>query len=1445
MPPPEPEASVAQAAQPQQVTVITETRNLKTPPFTPGDDQISTGKRWEEWLEEIEREFRYFKINDPTDKKDALIIYGGKEIARLEKSLQNPSTGEMNEYEKLKSKLNEHFLPKRNKHHARYKFLSMKPEASETTLAYAARLRERAMECEFGDNLDERILEHLIQTSESRSLIQKAISKKWNLEQFLTEASQMEDTHTMVKDMRETSKEVAKITKHHRQPTKSKEFPRRQTREQCDRCGQEKHTQPQNCPARGRNCMKCHKRGHYAIVCKTKPFTKPQEYKGKTEHPMKKQVKKTTSEEQQDSTSSDDEFFQHLKHAKNLKGGVNQSKIVTVRIDDVDVGVEPDSGADVNIMDEHQFKALIHRSKEQRQLRESKVKLNALQYRLPVKGEFNAIVRNKTRGVSTTFIVVRGRINSAPLIGRATLMDLGMLKIDPEGTLAEANSLGTQQDPQIRMIAAKNKQQPQTGIDEIISRHSKVFEGIGKIRDNKRNEELYVNFSMKPEAVPVAQKPRPVAYHLKEPLRKWLEQGIEEDIFERVPLGEPVTWCSPLVVQPKPKFKDTPREKLEPNMIRASVDLRVPNAYMNRNSITQGPIVEDFTYKFHDCKIFSKMDLRQGYHQLQLHPDSRAIATFSTPWGNMRPKRLVFGAKSSQDLFDQTMYRVFGDIPRCLSQRDDILIGGRNLEEHNQTLEQVLQRAADFNVTFNRDKCQFGVEEIEFYGYRFTKDGLKPTPDKVRAVKECKEPKSKEEVRSFLGMLGYLSKFIPRYSTLTAPLRELTHSNTQFRWGAKEEAAFIKLKESIASENTVAYFNPGRPIIVRTEASFHEGLSAGLFQETSKGLQPVHFISRTMTDPEKRYSQTEKDALAVAWAKERFRMYLVGAPRFRIITAHKPLLPMFNKATAKVPPRIEKWIMSMQDVDFELIYQPGKDEKDPLDFLSRHPLPETDNEEVGAVIKQVTEAEHAVILDKIRQETAKDPQLQKLRERMVTEDWENYRRDPDIMPFYHIRQELYEVEGVILRENKIVVPASVQRKVVKTAHKLGHLGVTKTKQMLREKYWFPTMNSLVEQTVGQCYECQVTVKERTQEPVKPSTIPDRPWQVVSADFGGPYPDGHYNLVVIDKRTRYPEVERVYSTAYKPTMQKLKKIFATYGTPERLESDNGPPFNSAEFARFAKEEGFHHHRVTPDHARANGEAESFMKMLNKTEQIARLQGKDSNVAIQDMLIGYRSTPHPATKTTPYTAMTNRQIRTKLDHHPREFQQEADLQRTITKNDNEYKEKTRKYTENRYVKEHSYVLGDYVLVKQKKRNKWTTAYETAFYVIYRIEGSTISARRTTDGREIRRDASHFKLANSVVQNLEEKEPEVPQQTTEEEDWRGKILLESQEEQDDTVQTAEKGAEQENTQDITAADRRSPQQPPSKKTPVRPQPQETRTRPQRNRRRPAYLSDYLTDI
>ena len=290
---------------------------------------------------------------------------------------------------------------------------------------------------------------------------------------------------------------------------------------------------------------------------------------------------------------------------------------------------------------------------------------------------------------------------------------------------------------------------------------------------------------------------------------------------------------------------------------------------------------------------------------------------------------------------------------------------------------------------------------------------------------------------------------------MTAPLRKLTQGNVKFHWGSEERAAFEKMKDSISSDNTMIFFNQNKPIVVRAEASYHDGLSAGLFQDIGKGLQPLHFISRTMTNTEIRYSQTEKDALAIRWAKNRLSMYLLGAPRFKIITGHKPLLSLFNKVTAKLPPKIERWVMDMQDAEFELCYEPGRDERDPLDYLSRHPFSISGTDGTEKVVKSVINAEHAVVLDKIREKTQNDMQLRKLYRRIQREDWEKHRKDVDISQFYNIKQELYVADGFIFRLNQIIIPRKLRRTVVKAAHSLGHLGMTKTKQMLRNKYWFP------------------------------------------------------------------------------------------------------------------------------------------------------------------------------------------------------------------------------------------------------------------------------------------------------------------------------------------------------------------------------------------------------
>ena len=679
---------------PVQVTVQTESRNLKIDQFVHTADQPTIGVAWQDWLEELEREFRFFKITEARDKKDALIIYGGKEIARLAKSLPDPAQGD--EYQKTKEKLNSYYMPKKNKAHARYLFSNMRRTHEETTVAYAARLREKAADCEFGTNHDERILEHLTLTVDNERLVEKTVNKDWDLNQFLTEAAQMEDIRKQMKDIGKQQRSTNRVQKF---SSNKKGRNYQSSGKPCDYCGKAGvHPPGKDWPAYGKKCKRCNRWNHFAVVCSADLQADGKAKHNKPEKPTqsgdhKKKWKKSSggkkhqgkikkaAKEDEESTTSDDEFVgqtvKHLEQVKPVKKISNSSVTVPVIVDDVEVRVEPDTGADENIMDEHQYKAFIHRSKTNVILSESKVELGTLQSSLPVKGEFQTTVRNQTRGVDTRFIVIKGRIRSPPLLCRKTLMDLGMIDIRPDGSLAASNGLRSQQVSSVKTtdINMKTTKKVCTA-EEMGKEFPEALQGIGQIANKKTGEEIFVRFNMKEEAAPIAQKPRQVPYYLQKPLKKWLDTSVENGILEKVPEGEAVTWCSPLVVQPKPRYKGTPGEDLEPHMVRASVDLRVPNKYMDRNRISEATVVEDFEYKFHKATVFTKLDMRSGYHQLSLHPESRSIATFSSPWGNYRPTRLIFGAKASQDLFDETIFKIFGDIPNCLNHRDDILIGG-------------------------------------------------------------------------------------------------------------------------------------------------------------------------------------------------------------------------------------------------------------------------------------------------------------------------------------------------------------------------------------------------------------------------------------------------------------------------------------------------------------------------------------------------------------------------------------------------------------------------------------------------------------------------------------------------------------------------------------------------------------------------------------------------
>ena len=296
-----------------EITVITESRNLRALPFRVTEDQLSTVKAWEDWLESLEREFRYFKITNPQDMKDALIIYGGQEISRLEKSLPNPEEPGQNVYQKIRNKLNEYFIPKRNKYYSRYMFLKMRPQVGETTVTYATRLREKAHDCDFKTTQDERILEHLIQTIDNQTLIQKCTSKSWTLQEFLSEAGEIEAISEQVHDMKTDpwSKQINKVAHRRRnwESRKSDISERAQRAEPCNYGLSGAHVKGRNCPAYGTQCEICRKFDHYPSVCRAKASPTDEMYALPRTHEHHQKKKVMNAEKTYSSSESSEEEF--------------------------------------------------------------------------------------------------------------------------------------------------------------------------------------------------------------------------------------------------------------------------------------------------------------------------------------------------------------------------------------------------------------------------------------------------------------------------------------------------------------------------------------------------------------------------------------------------------------------------------------------------------------------------------------------------------------------------------------------------------------------------------------------------------------------------------------------------------------------------------------------------------------------------------------------------------------------------------------------------------------------------------------------------------------------------------------------------------------------------------------------------------------------------------
>lgn len=449
-------------------------------------------------------------------------------------------------------------------------------------------------------------------------------------------------------------------------------------------------------------------------------------------------------------------------------------------------------------------------------------------------------------------------------------------------------------------------------------------------------------------------------------------------------------------------------------------------------------------------------------------------------------------------------------------------------------------------------------------------------------------------------------------------------------------------------------FDPALPVTVPTDASAY-GLGAVLQQVDGQKTLTIAFASRTLTNAERKYSASEREALACVWACEKWHVYLWGRP-FTLQTDHQALVALLsNKGTGRRPFRIARWAERLLRYNYTVEYRKGSENK-VADALSRLPAegkpectpqPKDDSTEVVFLVEPL-----CIAKDQFEQSTSDDATLAKVKE-YVTSSWPPHKLVPShLLPYFMLRNELSVVNNLLLRGERLVVPQSLAHQVISTAHE-AHPGIVRTKARLRERFWWPGMDRQTEVAIQNCSVCQKADKsaKTAPAPLQPVPFPERPWQKVTIDIVGPLErapqDCRFAITLVDYFFKWPEVQFSNEVSTRTITNFLLSIFSREGYPDEIVTDNGPRFSSREFSQFLDERGIRLTHSSVYYPQANGLVERFNRVFKDFVQVAALEHGPLRQAALEYLGVYRCTPHVTTGVAPALLLHGRLPRTRLD------------------------------------------------------------------------------------------------------------------------------------------------------------------------------------------------------
>lgn len=1258
---------------------------LKQPPELHFDDTTDLSERWRRWRQTTQLYLDLSMAGKPEKEKCSVFLY----VIGLEgREIYNTFTfaeGEKDKIGSLFAKFEDYCNPKKNVIVERHKFNTKYQMKSQSIDQYVTELRLITRNCEFGNLTEELIRDRIVCGTNSEQVKLRLLREdKLTLKSALSICRAEEESKKQMKNLNEESASDVHSLRQKKSVNRNSVY--------ANNNNTINRSMPNRSSDRGKSVSytkgKRNSRNNFVFKCK----------KCATDHPKRQcpafgkicnKCRKTNHFAvccrsdmnihglQEDYSESDEEsdgedFFIGAIHDKNKPHIESDECFVKLSIHKAEVKFKIDTGSQANVLPLKTFDKLDTTGVEKQYSRNTLTSYTG--NRLPVKFKCKLTINNKLFDFYVT------ETDQPPLLGLHTSQELGLIKI----------------------VMSMN-----CSSEFIIDKYPSVFTGLGCL---DKPYHIDIDETVKPVINPT----RKVPVALRDKLKSTLQDMEKKDVIRKV--DHPTEWVNSLVIVEKPKT----------GQLRVCLDPRHLNAAIKREHLDL-PTIEDITTRMHNARVFAKLDANKAFYQIPLDEPSQLLTTFNTPFGRYCFLRMPFGIKSAQEVFQKRVAEHFGSMPGVETDIDDILVWATSEDELETRLDAVLNKCEQIKLTLNREKCVFKTEEVAYIGHVLTPDGIKPDNDKIKAIVEMPAPKDKKGVERLLGTVNYLAKFLPNMSTITQPIRNLLQKDVEFQWSENQERAFSEIKEILTSEPgpVLTFFNVKEPVTVSCDAS-QCGLGSVLLQNG----RPIAYASRSMTPAETRYAQIEKELLSILFALERFHQYTYAKNVF-VENDHKPLESIIKKPLASAPPRLQRMLLRLQKYTFDLRYKPGK-QLVVADTLSRAPLPECESTE--NMEEELSYFVHTLIQNL----PISDKKLQEIKELTsiemgdlcdnIVKGWpeDKWKLNKECGDFWAHRDELSVNDGLIMKGERIVIPPSMRSEMLKNIH-IGHMGIEKCRKRARDIIFWPCMGKQIADLVSKCAICLENRNSIQKEPLIPSEIPNRPWEIVATDLFT-WNDSDY-LVIVDYYSKYFEFAKLENTKSSTVIMHTKSIFARHGIPVQVKSDNGPQYTSKEYKDFSRNWCFEHTTMSPYHSQANGLVEKSV------QTIKRMLTKSKHDEIDPYLglLEYRNTPMDNLGS-PAQLLMGRRLRSILPTSNKQLSPKTIKPRRVRK-----KTKAKQNYQRHYYDKGSKPLpnlekGDVVRIQQ--RGLWKPAI---------VENSAQTPRsynvRTSDGSVYRRNRRYI--------------------------------------------------------------------------------------------------------